>query len=75
MQTVTIQEAQAHLPQLLEQLRPGEELTITQQGEPLAKVKKAERGSWPCKSGSAKGKIRMAADFDAPLDDFKEYME
>ena len=26
------------------------------------------------KFGSAKGKIKMAADFDAPLDDFKEYM-
>jgi Protein of unknown function (DUF2281) len=24
--------------------------------------------------GSAKGKIKMSADFDAPLDDFKEYM-
>jgi len=24
--------------------------------------------------GSAKGKIKMAADFDAPLDDFKDYM-
>lgn len=24
--------------------------------------------------GSAKGKIKMASDFDAPLDDFKEYM-
>ncbi len=26
------------------------------------------------KFGSAKGKIRMSADFDAPLDEFKEYM-
>ena len=26
------------------------------------------------KAGSAKGKIRMSADFDAPLEDFKEYM-
>jgi hypothetical protein len=24
--------------------------------------------------GYAKGKIRMSADFDAPLEDFKEYM-
>ena len=24
--------------------------------------------------GSAKGKIKMSPDFDAPLDDFKEYM-
>ena len=26
------------------------------------------------KFGSAKGKYQMSADFDAPLDDFKEYM-
>lgn len=26
------------------------------------------------KFGSAKGKIRMAPDFDEPIDDFKEYM-
>ncbi len=26
------------------------------------------------KFGSAKGKIRLSDDFDAPLDDFKEYM-
>ncbi|HNA34618.1 MAG TPA: DUF2281 domain-containing protein [Flavobacteriales bacterium] len=26
-------------------------------------------------SGLLKGKIRIADDFDAPLDDFKEYME
>lgn len=25
--------------------------------------------------GSLKGKIKMADDFDAPLEDFKEYME
>lgn len=25
--------------------------------------------------GCLKGKIRLAADFDAPLDDFKDYME
>ncbi len=75
MTTVTLQEAQSSLPQLLEQLAPGEEFTITQRGQPLAQVKKAERTSWPCKAGSAAGKIRMAADFDAPLEDFKEYME
>ena len=75
MQTVTLQQAQAHLPQLLEKLQPGEELTITQQGQPLAQVKKSERTSWPCKAGSAAGKIHIADDFDAPLEDFKEYME
>jgi prevent-host-death family protein len=74
MPTVTLDEAQARLPELIGQLQPGEEITITDHGQPLAKVKKAERTSWPCKAGSAAGKICMAADFDAPLEDFKEYM-
>lgn len=26
------------------------------------------------RAGSARGKIRMAPDFDAPLEDFKDYM-
>ena len=75
MSSVSLDEAQAKLPELLEQLEPGEEITITDHGQPLALVKKAERNSWPCKAGSARGKIHLAPDFDAPLEEFKEYME
>jgi antitoxin (DNA-binding transcriptional repressor) of toxin-antitoxin stability system len=74
--TVTIEEAQAKLPELIEHLQPGEEITITDQGKALAQVKKTERTSWPCQAGTAKEKILwIAPDFDGPLDDFKEYME
>jgi antitoxin (DNA-binding transcriptional repressor) of toxin-antitoxin stability system len=75
MSTVTLEEAQSKLANLIAQLRPGEEMTILDRGLPIAQVKKVERTSWPCKAGSAAGKIRMAPDFDAPLDDFAEYME
>jgi antitoxin (DNA-binding transcriptional repressor) of toxin-antitoxin stability system len=75
MTSVTLEEAQARLPQLLEQLQPGEEITITDHGQPVAQMKKAARASWPCKAGSAKGKIHMAPDFDVPLEEFKENME
>lgn len=76
MSSVTLEEAQARLPELLEQLPPGEEITITEQGRPLAHLKKAERASCPCKAGSyRKVQFWMAPDFDAPLDDFKDYME
>ena len=76
MTIVTLEEAQARLPELLERLQPGEEMTITDQGRPLAQLKKSERNSWPCKAGSyRKTEFWMAPDFDAPLDDFKEYME
>ena len=76
MPTVTIEEAQVQLPELLEKLQPGEEFTTTDHGQPLAQVKRLERTSWPCKAGSAKtAGFWMSPDFDAPLDDFKEYME
>lgn len=76
MSSVTLEEAQARLPELLGQLGPGEELTITDHGEPLAQVKKVERTSWPSRAGSyRKAEFWMAPDFDAPLEDFKEYVE
>ena len=56
MSSVTLEEAQARLPELLAQLQPGEAITITDQGQPLAQMKKAERTSWPCQAGSAKGR-------------------
>jgi antitoxin (DNA-binding transcriptional repressor) of toxin-antitoxin stability system len=76
MTTVTIQEARVRLDELIEHLQPGEEILITDQGRPLAQVKKSERTSWPCQAGSyRKAGFWMAPDFDAPLEDFKEYME
>jgi len=76
MTTVTLQEAQVQLPQILERLRPGEEITIIDHGHPVALVTKAKRTSWPCKAGSyAKTAFWMAPDFDAALDDFKERTE
>lgn len=72
MTSVTLAEAQARLPEILHQLRPGEKLTIIENGHTLAEVTKSEQPTWPCKAGSARGKIRMAPDFDAPLEEFKE---
>ncbi len=76
MSTVTIQEAQARLPDLIHRLSPGEEVVITENNEPVAKLARTEPAKqWPCKAGSAKGKIHIAADFDEALEEFKEYME
>jgi antitoxin (DNA-binding transcriptional repressor) of toxin-antitoxin stability system len=63
------------LGQLISDLNPGEELVIAQQGQPVAKLVRSERTSWPCRAGSAADKILwIAPDFDEPLDDFEEYM-
>ena len=76
MSTVPIEEARARLDELIGHLRPGEEFLITDKGQPLAHVRKADRTSWPCKAGSyRKTEFWMAPNFDAPLEDFREYME
>jgi antitoxin (DNA-binding transcriptional repressor) of toxin-antitoxin stability system len=76
MTTITIEEAQAKLPELIGGLARGEELVITEDGEPVATLTRSERGLRPRKAGSAKDKILwISPDFDAPLEEFREYME
>lgn len=74
MQTVTLDEARTHLADLFDAATAGEEVFITKNDDLSVQliprpVKKRKRHF-----GSAKGLISMAPDFDAPLDDFKEYM-
>ena len=74
--TVKLEDARVRLPELIAGLQPGEEVVIVEDGQPLAMLTRAPRTSWPCKAGSAKDTIHwMAPDFDAPLEDFREYME
>jgi antitoxin (DNA-binding transcriptional repressor) of toxin-antitoxin stability system len=76
MPTVTIKQAQAHLPERIQHLNIGDELVITENNLPVARLARTEpKQLWPCRAGSAKGRVRMAADFDAPLPDFVEYSE
>jgi len=71
-----LDDAQAHLREIVAGLQPGEEVVLTENGQPLAKIVKTVRTSWPCKAGSYKKQgFWMAPDFDAPLEEFKEYME
>jgi antitoxin (DNA-binding transcriptional repressor) of toxin-antitoxin stability system len=68
--------AQAQLPDLIHRLSPGDELIITENDRPVAKLARTGvKQQWPCKAGSARGKIQVAADFDEPLEELREYME
>jgi antitoxin (DNA-binding transcriptional repressor) of toxin-antitoxin stability system len=76
MSTVTIQEAQANLTELIHGLTPGDELLITENQQPVARLIAARAAPPLRKLGTMPGSVTyMAPDFDAPLDDFKEYME
>lgn len=72
--TITVKEAQSHLREVIDKLAPGEEVLITENERAVAKL--VGEGPAERKLGTLKGTVRyMAPDFDAPLDDFKEYME
>jgi antitoxin (DNA-binding transcriptional repressor) of toxin-antitoxin stability system len=79
MSTVTVEEAQAKLKELIDHLRPGEEVVIVEDQQPVATLVGARTAaSKPTRPGPGlcKGAIvYMAPDFDAPLDDFRDYME
>jgi prevent-host-death family protein len=75
MTIVTLEEAQAHLGDLIDHLQMGEEVVITRNAEPVAKLVPATTPTTFRQPGLLKDKILyMAEDFDAPLEDFKEYM-
>lgn len=74
--TLPLIAAQEKLKDLLAAMVGGEELILTADGEAVAIVKRTERTSWPSVAGTAKDRsFWMAPDFDAPLEDFAEYME
>jgi prevent-host-death family protein len=75
MTTLELKQAKTQLNQLLETVLQGEEIIITENDEPVIKltpVKMAQKHSR--QPGSAKGKVWIADDFDAPLTNFQDYM-
>lgn len=78
MTTISLAEAQQQLADLVHRLTPGDEVVLTENNQPVARLVATEAGEKkePRKPGTLRGTILyMAPDFDAPLDDFKEYME
>ena len=70
MHAVTIEEAKSQLPELLDEALRGEEVVILRDNAPAVKLVPATRAGF----GSYKGRIIMADDFDAPLEDIADYM-
>ena len=65
---VNIHEAKTHFSRLLARVANGEEVIIAHSGKPVARlVPFQERGNRI--PGTAKSKIYIADDFDAPLPD------
>lgn len=77
VQEIGLFEAKTNLSKLIDRVEKGETLYITRHGKKVAEVKpievkkKSRKGMYGCLKG---GVFYMAPDFDAPLEEFKEYM-
>lgn len=75
--TMAVEDIKLTLPELLDSLAPGDEVILTRNHQPVAKLVTDQPTQKPPRPGPGlcKGMITyMAPDFDAPLDDMKEYM-
>jgi antitoxin (DNA-binding transcriptional repressor) of toxin-antitoxin stability system len=73
MTTATMEEVQTHLPELLERLTPGEQVVITRDGKPVARLTPELPVGVPI-PGRGKGKLVILAEDDEHLAGFEEYM-
>lgn len=72
MSTVTVEEAQVRLADLLANLAPGQEIHIVDRGRPIARLVGASVP--PRQPGSAVGQLVIVAEDDEHLRDFQEYL-
>jgi prevent-host-death family protein len=71
---IDLDHARTQLPELVRQAERGEDVILTEDGKPVAKIIPIRRARGPREFGSAKDWVRLADDFDAPLEDFADYM-
>lgn len=73
MQQVSVDEARTRLTELIDAALNGESVAIVTDDEQAVQLVPVPSRRRAGQFGSAKGQIWMSDDFDAPLEDFKEY--
>jgi antitoxin (DNA-binding transcriptional repressor) of toxin-antitoxin stability system len=72
---ISLNEAQARLPELVKGLASGDEVLIIDGDEPVARLVSQGRAIGRTRQpGSAKDKLRILVEDDEHLNDFKDYM-
>ena len=67
--TVNIHEAKTHLSRLIDEVAAGAEIIIAKAGKPMARLSPISVPARKKHLGLLKGKIKVADDFNMPLDD------
>ena len=74
MQTITLEEAQSHLAEIIDKLTPGEEVVITRGNKPVARLSGTSGEEPRPLPGRGRGMLRVVSEDDDHLKDFAEYL-
>ena len=73
LMNITVSQAKARFAELLKKAEAGERVVITRHGKPVARIEGIEKPVRLPRIGALKGQIKIADDFDEPLDVFAAY--
>jgi prevent-host-death family protein len=68
-----IYEAKTKLSELVNQARSGKQVILMNRGEPVAMIVPIPRQPQRRNLGFLKGKLKLRAGWDAPIQDFQDY--
>jgi prevent-host-death family protein len=71
MPAYSVHQAKSQLSKLIQRVARGEKVIIRNRNQPVAELKAVSTPER--RLGRYTGQVKMAADFDAPLDDLREY--
>jgi antitoxin (DNA-binding transcriptional repressor) of toxin-antitoxin stability system len=75
MTRISVEDAQVGLPDLIARLQPGEEVQITKDDQPIARlVAETARPRKPRQPGTAIGRLTIVEEDQSHLDDFRKYV-
>jgi prevent-host-death family protein len=69
---MNIHEAKTHFSDLLQRVMNGEEVIIAKAGKPVARLLPYQPLPQPRQAGNDAGLVKIAPDFDEPLEEFED---
>ena len=72
--TISVQHAAAHLAELVRTLEPGDEIVLTQDDRPVARIVPGGPRRSRRTAGACKGMLAVRTEDEEHLDGFREYM-
>lgn len=69
MESVNIYDAKTRLSQLVDRAAAGDDVIVSRNGKPLVRITRLTLPKRRVTFGVLKGRVKIAADFDAPLPD------